>query len=271
MTSLPAVILKIVLIILLILIIALLAVLFIPVRYRFRFACGNDSVREQLSADLLTKETNADIRISWLLKIFGLSAVKEAGKAMLVRFRFLFFSFPLKKTGKRRRKKKPSGSGSEKRKQKTDLKTRLSQFTDACGKMDDVSFGRLSKNAARRAGRFFRQILPKETVLEGIIGTGDPAGTGRIFMLLGIQEGLDGRRIRTGIDPDLENARCRLQGTGKGNLFLFRAVRLLLWAFCDKDIRAVRKSLKGKDQDNNAEKTKEAAENNTATRSNERS
>ena len=167
MTSLPAVILKIVLIILLILIIALLAVLFIPVRYRFRFACGNDSVREQLSADLLTKETNADIRISWLLKIFGLSAVKEAGKAMLVRFRFLFFSFPLKKTGKRRRKKKPSGSGSEKRKQKTDLKTRLSQFTDACGKMDDVSFGRLSKNAARRAGRFIRQILPKETVLDG--------------------------------------------------------------------------------------------------------
>ena len=257
MTSLPAVILKTVLFIFLALIIVILAFLFVPLRYRFRFACGNGETREKLAADLLTKETDADIRISWLLRIFGLTFSKSAGKAMLVRMRILCFSYPLKKKAKRRRKKKLSGSGQKKEKQKPGLKKRLSQFADACGKMDDVSLGRLLRNASGRAGRFIRQILPKKAFLEGVIGTGDPAATGRVFMFLGILEGLDGSRIHFGIEPDLESARCRLNGSGNGNLFLFRVVQILLWAVLDKDIRAVRRALKK--QDKHAVKAKEAA------------
>ena len=233
-------ILKILLIILLIIAALVLMILFIPVRYRFEAHAGNGETAEKLTASSFRQDLYAAACASWLAGLLRIRYDFRDGKGK-PELRILGIRVPVpagKKNG-RKKKKKPSA---KKEQIRPGIRERLSQ---AFRLYDNIEPQVLSDTAAKllqKGRKLVRSLLPRRLWAEGTIGTGDPADTGKIFMTAGLLSHIAGSGWRLQLEPDMDNARIRLDGGGSGRVFVFRILVFLLWFLTDRDIAAIRKA-----------------------------
>jgi hypothetical protein len=114
----------------------------------------------------------------------------------------------------------------------------------------------------RKVSGVLRGILPTSLTCKGIIGTGDPAGTGKVFMIVSFVRMLlreNNKKTDISLEPDMDHACLQVEAGIKGRLFLFNILVLVMWFLTDRDMVRMRKAMK-KGKSNKGKSKKEESE-----------
>lgn len=218
----------------------LLLVLFFPVRYRFECRSGSGEEEEKLTAGSFRRGLFANAGAGWLFGLLKIRYLYQDGKGQ-PELRILGIRV-------RSRRKAKNGTDSGKRKKKAKKKRsiglgeRLSQLSGLYDKIEARTLSNSVSKILQKGIKLIRGLLPRRLYAEGIIGTGDPADTGKVFMVAGLLGHIAGSGWRLQLEPDMDKARIRLDAGGSGRVFVFRILLFVLWFMTDRDIAIIRRA-----------------------------